>query len=83
MGGDGVRGSIHTKNERRLALIDKKYHGGGLDEAETAELARLKAEVYEYMRVHHPRDPVPLQEFEAWVAAMKAKVEAKRAKAKN
>lgn len=71
--------AMRAKNERRLDLIEKKYYGGGLDEAEEEEKARLEVEVGDYVARKFPRDHGPIDEFSAWIDRLKAKLEAKRA----
>jgi hypothetical protein len=43
-----------AKNKQRLALIKKKYHGGGLTTTETEELARLEKETDQYVAAIFP-----------------------------
>jgi hypothetical protein len=70
-----------AKNGRRIRLIKKKYRGGGLDEKETAELARLTSELAEHINHVSPRSTEAFEEFEDFVRQLRSEVEAKRRKA--
>lgn len=58
-------------NRRRIALIMAR-HAGGLDEDETKELAELQRIVGEHIRRVAPRSREALEEFEGWVAELRA-----------
>jgi hypothetical protein len=70
--------SMRAKNGRRLDLVEKKHGGGGLTADEAEELAGLTAEVSAYMERHHPRSTEVIDEFAAWVKAMRAKIRARK-----
>lgn len=60
--GNDEEGRWFVKNERRSFLITKKYKGGGLNPAETAELDRLQAEMSQYVNAVAP---LPMQALES------------------
>lgn len=66
-----------AKNHRRIALIERK-HGGGLNACETAELARLKREVYAHLQEVDPRPTDRLDAIDARIAELRRRVVARR-----
>lgn len=69
--------SFKAKNRRRIELIHKKYDAG-LTEEETAELEVWEREVGEYIARKCPRDGFVLDEMEARLKELKAKIKAKK-----
>lgn len=65
--------TFESMNTRRLALIGKKYRGGGLTEEEAAELAALQVEVANRVQRRRPGRSEVLDEMAARIEEMKRK----------
>lgn len=72
-----VTGTWEMKNERRLALIDKKFRTG-LNPDEETELVRLKTEVFEHLQQVDPREAEDPAEIDARYERIKQRMIAKR-----
>lgn len=73
-----MRAILRAQNARRIDLIEKKY-GEGLTDEETAELARLRSEIHEYLKGIDPRSTDALGRLDDAIAGMVARVKARRA----